>query len=120
MPDKQSTVQCRPTFEAVAERAAQHPGDRHPNPNLEQFGGRRVPFFGNYITVAAQEDTIGAVWTEQRDAALGTESTGSDQDNADVAGDPETVGGTCTSSLTDCFDTTPGLNQNIYAASITP
>lgn len=89
------------------------------NPNLEQFGGRRVPFFGDYITVAAQNDTIGAVWTDQRDAHLGTELTGSDGDNADVAGDPET-GGLCTSSLTACFDTTFGLNQNIYGATITP
>jgi hypothetical protein len=93
--------------------------DVQTNPNLEQFGGRLVPFFGDYITVAAQGDTIGAVWTDQRVAALGTELTGTDQDSADVAGDPET-GGLCTSSLTDCFDTTMGLNQNIYGASITP
>lgn len=93
--------------------------DTPTNPNLEQFGGRLVPFFGDYITVAAQGDTIGAVWTDQRDAAIGTELSGTDQDNADVAGDPET-GGLCTSSLTDCFDTTLGLNQNIYGASITP
>jgi len=37
----------------------------------------------------------------------------------DVAGDPET-GGSCTSSFTTCFDTTGGLDQNIYAATITP
>jgi hypothetical protein len=89
------------------------------NPNLEQFGGRLVPFFGDYITVAAQGDTIGAVWTDQRDALLGTEPTGTDEDGADVAGDPE-AGGSCTSSLTDCFDLTSGLDQNIYAAPITP
>jgi hypothetical protein len=89
------------------------------NPNLEQFGGRLVPFIGDYITVAAQGDTIGAVWTDQRDAVLGTEPSGTDQDGADVAGDPET-GGSCTSSLTVCFDLTSGLDQNIYAAPITP
>jgi hypothetical protein len=93
--------------------------DTPTNPNLEQFGGRLVPFFGDYITVAAQGDTIGAAWTDQRNAALGTEPSGTDQDNADVAGDPET-GGSCTSSLTDCFDSTFGLDQNIYAATITP
>jgi hypothetical protein len=93
--------------------------DTPTNPNLEQFGGRLVPFFGDYITVAAQGDTIGAAWTDQRDAVLGTEPSGTDQDGADAAGDPET-GGTCTSSLTDCFDTTSGLDQNIYAAPITP
>jgi hypothetical protein len=93
--------------------------DTPTNPNLEQFGGRLVPFFGDYITVAAQGDTIGAAWTDQRNAALGTEPTGTDQDGADAAGDPET-GGNCTSSLTTCFDSTFGLDQNIYAATITP
>jgi hypothetical protein len=87
------------------------------NPNLEQFGGRLVPFFGDYIEVAAVGSTIEAVWTDQRDAALGTETSGSDNDGADVAGDPET-GGTCTSSLTTCFDGTGGLNQNIYSAAL--
>ena len=87
------------------------------NPNLEQFGGRLVPFFGDYIEVASVGSTIEAVWTDQRDAALGTETTGSDNDGADVAGDPET-GGTCTSSFTTCFDGTGGLNQNIYSASL--
>jgi hypothetical protein len=94
--------------------------DTPTNPNLEQFGGRLVPFFGDYITVAAQGDTVGAVWTDQRDAALGAEQSGTDQDGADVAGDPETVGGTCTSSVDTCFDTTSGLDQNIYASTITP
>jgi hypothetical protein len=94
--------------------------DTPTNPNLEQFGGRLVPFFGDYITVAAQGNTIGAAWTDQRDAALGTEPAGTDQDGADVAGDPETIGGTCTSSVTTCFDTSSGLDQNIYAAPITP
>lgn len=87
------------------------------NPNLEQFGGRLVPFFGDYIEVAAVGSTVEAVWTDQRDAALGTETSGSDNDGADVAGDPE-AGGNCTSALTDCFDGTGGLNQNIYSASL--
>ncbi len=88
------------------------------NPNYEQFGGRLVPFFGDYITVAAQGDTIGAVWTDQRNT-VGAADTAGDNDGADVAGDPE-AGGTCRSSLTTCFDTTGGLDQNIYSAAITP
>ena len=35
--------------------------DTPTNPNYEQFGGRLVPFFGDYITVAAVGDTVGAV-----------------------------------------------------------
>jgi hypothetical protein len=92
--------------------------DTPTNPNYEQFGGRLVPFFGDYITVAAQGDTIGAVWTDQRNT-VGAPDPSGDNDSADVAGDPET-GGTCTSSLTTCFDLTGGLDQNIYAAAITP
>ncbi len=86
--------------------------------NYEQFGGRRVPFFGDYITVAAQGTTIGAVWTDQRNTVGAADPSG-DNDGADVAGDPET-GGTCTSSFTTCFDGTGGLDQNVYAATITP
>jgi BNR/Asp-box repeat len=92
--------------------------DTATNLNYEQFGTRRVPFFGDYITVAAQGDTIGAVWTDQRNT-VGAPDPSGDNDGADVAGDPET-GGSCTSSFTTCFDGTGGLDQNIYSATITP
>jgi hypothetical protein len=92
--------------------------DQPTNPNYEQFGGRLVPFFGDYITVAAVGNTVGAVWTDTRNVVGAPDLTG-DNDGADVAGDPET-GGTCTSSLTACFDATGGLDQNIYSAAITP
>lgn len=92
--------------------------DAPTNPNYEQFGGRLVPFFGDYITVAAQGDTIGAVWTDQRNTVGAADPSG-DNDGADVAGDPET-GGTCTSSFDACFDGTGGLDQNIYSSVITP
>jgi hypothetical protein len=88
------------------------------NPNYEQFGGRLVPFFGDYITVAAQGSTIGAVWTDQRNTVGGAVTT-ANSDGADVAGDPQ-AGGTCMSSLDTCFDGTGGLDQNIYSAAITP
>ena len=92
--------------------------DAPTNPNYEQFGGRLVPFFGDYITVAAQGNTVGSVWTDQRDTVPAADP-GGDNDGADVAGDPET-GGSCTSSLDACFDATHGLDQNIYSAAITP
>lgn len=92
--------------------------DTPTNPDLEQFGGRLVPFFGDYITVAAQGNTVGAVWTDQRDSVLAPDPSG-DNESDDVAGSPET-GGSCTSTFTSCFDTTGGLDQNIYSASITP
>ncbi|TAN34901.1 exo-alpha-sialidase [bacterium] len=86
------------------------------NPNLEQFGGRLVPFFGDYITVSAVGGSIAAVWTDQRDAVLGGGGTGG-VDGDDVLGDPA-AGGTCLSSFRACFDT-GGLDQNIYTANVT-
>jgi hypothetical protein len=82
------------------------------NPNLEQFGGRLVPFFGDYIVVSAVGSSISAVWTDQRDAVVGGGADGND-----VAGDPA-AGGTCTSSFSACFDGTGGLDQNIYSAIV--
>ena len=82
------------------------------NPNLEQFGGRRVPFIGDYIMVSAVNGSIAAAWTDQRDAVV---AGGPDGD--DVAGDPA-AGGTCTSSFNTCFDGTGGLDQNIYTTNV--
>src|SRR5258708_30135719 len=78
------------------------------NPNLEQFGGRRVPFFGDYIMVSAVGNSIAAAWTDQRDAVVG-----GGPDGDDVAGTPA-PGGTCTSSLTTCFYRTGGLHPDHY------
>jgi hypothetical protein len=86
------------------------------NPNFEQFGGRRVPFFGDYIMVGAVGSTVAAVWTDNRNVVGAADPTG-DNDGDDVAGDPET-GGTCRSSFNACFDGTGGLDQNIYTADI--
>jgi hypothetical protein len=90
--------------------------DTQTNPNLEQFGTRRVPFFGDYIMVSSVGSTVAAAWTDQRNAVVAPDST-ADNDGADVAGDPET-GGTCTSSFSACFDATGGLDQNIYTAQL--
>ena len=87
------------------------------NPNFEQFGGRRVPFFGDYIMVGAVGSTVAAVWTDSRNV-VGAADPNGDKDNDDVAGDPET-GGSCKSSFSTCFDGTGGLDQNIYTANIT-
>ena len=82
------------------------------NPNLEQFGGRRVPFFGDYIMVSAVGGSIAAAWTDQRNAQPGLGTDGND-----AAGDPA-AGGACTSSFSTCFDGTGGLDQNIYTANV--
>ena len=88
------------------------------NPNYEQYTGRHIPFLGDYITLAAAGNTIGATWTDQRDT-VGAPDLSGDNDGDDIAGDPET-GGSCTSALTTCFDLTGGGDANIYSARITP
>jgi hypothetical protein len=83
------------------------------NPNYEQFGGRRVPFFGDYIMVSAVGNSIEAVWTDARDVVAAPGPDGNDP-----AGDPH-AGGTCLSTTANnCFDLTGGLDQNIYTANI--
>jgi hypothetical protein len=82
------------------------------NPNFEQFGGRAIPFFGDYIMVAAVGNSVAAVWTDARDVIAAADSDGDDP-----AGDSH-VGGACTSSFSTCFDGTGGLDQNIYTANV--
>jgi hypothetical protein len=83
------------------------------NPNFEQFGGRTVPFFGDYIMVSAVGDSVAAVWTDARNV-----NADPGQDGNDPAGDSHNSG-LCTSSFTTCFDVTGGLDQNIYTANVT-
>ena len=83
------------------------------NPNFEQFGGRLVPFFGDYIMVSAVGNSIEAEWTDARDVVAGPDSDGNDP-----AGDTHN-GGTCFSTIANnCFDLTGGLDQNIYTANV--
>lgn len=84
------------------------------NPNYEQFGGRLVPFFGDYIMVSAVGSHVQAVWTDQRDAVP---APANNPDNNDPNGDPH-AGGACTSVFTTCFDMTGGEDQNIYSAIV--
>lgn len=95
--------------------------DTPTNPNYEQFGTRRIPFFGDYLMVSAVGNTVAAVWTDSRNVAPGVDSAiAADHHGDDVAGDPETVGVTCMSTVDNCFDGTGGLDQNIYTANIAP
>ena len=91
--------------------------DKPTNPNYEQFGGRRIPFFGDYIMVGAVGSTVAAVWTDARDVVGAADPSPKDNDGDDVAGDPET-GGSCTVSTSNCFDGTGGLDQNIYTTNL--
>ncbi len=82
------------------------------NPNWEQFGGRTVPFAGDYLWVDSAGGTTYSTWTDWRDT---------------VAGDDPRTPATSTAEVLQCRhlrttgtfsgDTCPragGLDQNIY------
>jgi hypothetical protein len=85
------------------------------NPNWEQFGGRSVPFGGDYLYISAVGAFSYGTWTDWRNVVAGTdprEGGDSDADGADVkqcrAQNPDGSFGP---------DTCPfagGLDQNIY------
>lgn len=91
------------------------------NPNYEMFGGRRVPFHGDYLYISAVRGTVGMVWTDNRDVVPGTDPREGAGDRDGSGNDVKqcrtlTVGGTYTSD--QCPDA-GGVDQNIYAATIT-
>jgi Neuraminidase (sialidase) len=84
------------------------------NPNFEQFGGRTVPFAGDYLMVSAVGNAVEAVWTDARDVVAAPGPDGNDP-----LGDAHLGGlGACTSTVSTCFDLTGGLDQNIYTANV--
>jgi len=84
-------------------------------PEYEMFGGRTVPFHGDYIWVDADGGNVFAVWTDNRDVVPGADPRESPGDGFDVL--------QCRVQQPDGSfgpDTCPnagGLNQNIYGGS---
>jgi hypothetical protein len=85
------------------------------NPNWEQFGGRTVPFGGDYLYISSVGTFSYGVWTDWRNVVPGLDpregATDTDVDSADVM--------QCRANLDGSFgpDTCPwagGLDQNIY------
>jgi hypothetical protein len=84
------------------------------NPNWEQFGGRTVPFAGDYLWIDAQAGETFGVWTDWRNTVAGVDQRepASDVTGADVL--------QCRAALPDGTwgpDTCPragGLDQDIY------
>jgi hypothetical protein len=86
------------------------------NPNYEQFGGRTVPFLGDYITVSSYADSAIGTWTDSRNTVAGTDGREGDDDDHDAGAD-----------VLQCRDVLPdgsitgdrcpragGLDQDIY------
>jgi hypothetical protein len=117
----QSTVPSLDAFGSAGSTAtlSWSPGARlsdvSSNPNWEQFGGRTVPFGGDYLYVSSVGDFSYGTWTDWRDVVPGTdprEGGDNDNDGADVF--------QCREQNPDGSwgpDTCPflgGLDQNIY------
>ena len=104
-----------PLSDGPAAAAASRLTDTSSNPNFEQFGGRTLPFAGDYLWVDSVASTTFATWTDWRDTV-----PGSDARETTVTGTPEPNEGAdvlqCRVSAT-AGDTCPragGLDQNIY------
>jgi hypothetical protein len=84
------------------------------NPNYEQFGGRTVPFAGDYLWVSSQGGRTFGAWTDWRDTVAGVDQreATADETGADVlqCRDPATGGG----FTGDKCPRDGGLDQNIY------
>ena len=93
--------------------------DVRSNPNYEQFGGRTVPFAGDYLWVSSVGTFSYGVWTDWRNTVAGVdqrEASAEDNDGADVLQCRTLVSGVFTG------DTCPrdgGLDQDIYG-DLTP
>jgi hypothetical protein len=104
-----------PSASGPGSAAAVRLSDQSTNPNFEQFGGRTVPFAGDYLWVDSVGSTTFSTWTDWRDTV-----PGSDARETPVAGTPEPAEGAdvlqCRATPT-AGDTCPragGLDQNIY------
>jgi hypothetical protein len=89
------------------------------NPNFEQFGGRTVPFGGDYLYISAVGDVSYGTWTDWRDTLPGNDPRETnDPNNADGADVHQ-----CRTQNTDgsfSADHCPwdgGLDQNIYGST---
>lgn len=94
--------------------------DTSSNPNWEQFGGRTVPFGGDYLYVSSVRAFSFGTWTDWRNVAAGSdlrEGGDGDADSADVmhcrTQNPDG------SISRDMCPWAGGLDQNIYGA-VTP
>src|SRR5207248_5637416 len=94
---------------------SERPSDASSNPNWEQFGGRTVPFGGDYLYISSVGAFSFGVWTDWRNVVAGTdprEGGDGDTDGADVkqcrAQNPDGSFGR------DMCPFAGGLDQNIY------
>jgi hypothetical protein len=89
------------------------------NPNYEQFGGRTVPFAGDYLWVTPTGSAAYASWTDWRDTVQGTDPREVTEDEDATSADV-TQCRTFSAATGWSEDRCPhagGLDQNIYGAT---
>ncbi len=90
--------------------------DVRSNPNYEQFGGRTVPFAGDYLWISSVGTFSYGVWTDWRNTVAGVdqrEAAADDHDGADVH-QCRTFNATTHSWTGDTCPRAGGLDQNTY------
>ncbi len=103
--------------------------DTSTNPNYEQFGGRTVPFAGDYLWVTSLGDFAFTTWTDWRDTVQGTDPREQPEDEEAGTADvkqcrvPQEVQVSKKQTVTvwsaDRCPHAGGLDQNIYG-DLTP
>jgi hypothetical protein len=89
--------------------------DYRSNGNWEQFGGRTVPFGGDYLWVTSMGDFAYSVWTDWRNTVAGTDPR--ETEDTDDGADVKQCRAFDASTGTYGADTCPhagGLDQDIY------
>lgn len=81
-------------------------------PEYEMFGGRQVPFHGDYLGIDAAGGTVFGAWTDNRDVVPGTDPRET-PDGFDV------LQCRATPTSPDTCANAGGLNQNIFGAALT-
>jgi len=87
------------------------------NAAFEAFGGRTVPFNGDYIWVTSKGTTAFTTWTDYRNQVAGTDQRETGADDTDTGADVLQCRHLLTDGTTWSGDTCPragGLDQNIY------
>ena len=87
------------------------------NPNYEQFGGRTVPFGGDYLWISSVGAFAYGAWTDWRDTVAGGDQREGPTDDYDSDGADVLQCRTLLASGAWSNDKCPrdgGLDQNIY------
>jgi len=80
-------------------------------PEYEMFGGRQVPFHGDYLGIDAAMGTLFGTWTDNRDVVPGT-------DRRETPDGFDVLQCRATPTSPDTCANAGGVNQNIFGAAL--